>query len=121
MLGLGWLGPRSYLHVLHGWNDSPMPPSPALLVEMGISRTFSLGWLWAKILPISTSQTARITGVSHYSWLNGSIKSNQTLKLIFLLLLTGLKVATTTYWRVENYLKMLITDTQVNWRNSGMS
>jgi hypothetical protein len=34
-------------------------------VEMGVSRTFSPGWLGTMILPISASQVARITDVSN--------------------------------------------------------
>jgi hypothetical protein len=36
-----------------------------LLVEMGVSWTFCLGWPQTMILLISTSQVARIIGMSH--------------------------------------------------------
>jgi hypothetical protein len=41
---------------------------PQLLIEMGVSRTFCLGWPQTLILPISASLVARITGVSHHTW-----------------------------------------------------
>jgi hypothetical protein len=34
-----------------------------------LSWTICWGWLWTTILPISASQVARITGVSHRAWL----------------------------------------------------
>jgi hypothetical protein len=36
-----------------------------LLWRWGISLTNCWGWLWTTILPISASQVARITGISH--------------------------------------------------------
>jgi hypothetical protein len=50
-----------------------LSPGPCLLsifalviFEDGVLRTSCLGWLWTLILPISASQVARITGVSHW-------------------------------------------------------
>jgi hypothetical protein len=37
-----------------------------LLVGMGVSRTFCLGWPQTTFLPISTFQEARITDMSHH-------------------------------------------------------
>jgi hypothetical protein len=36
-----------------------------VILEMGVPWTICPGWPWTVILPISTSQVARITGVSH--------------------------------------------------------
>jgi hypothetical protein len=40
-----------------------------LLVELGVSLTFSLDWPSNKVLLISTLQVARIKSVSHHVWL----------------------------------------------------
>jgi hypothetical protein len=44
-----------------------MPPVHFALVilDIGVSKTISLGWPQTVILQISTSQIARITGMSH--------------------------------------------------------
>jgi hypothetical protein len=41
-----------------------------LLIEMGVSITVCLGWSQTMILPISASQVAGITGMSHHDPLN---------------------------------------------------
>jgi hypothetical protein len=41
--------------------------------EMRVSQTICLGWPWTAILPISASQIARITGVSHQGLVQMSI------------------------------------------------
>jgi hypothetical protein len=35
-------------------------------LEMGVLQTICLGWPWTKILLISASQVAKITGMSHW-------------------------------------------------------
>jgi hypothetical protein len=54
----------SYLHFLHSWDDRCAATPGSLLLETGSCSLFA----WAD-LPISTSQVARITGVSHCAWL----------------------------------------------------
>jgi hypothetical protein len=39
-----------------------------VILEMGVSQTIFLDWPQTATLPISASQVARITGVSHLSW-----------------------------------------------------
>jgi hypothetical protein len=40
-----------------------LPAVAQLLVEMGVSLIFCLGWLQGAILSVSVSKVARITGV----------------------------------------------------------
>jgi hypothetical protein len=41
-----------------------------------VSQTFCPGWLWTMILPISASQAARITRLSHHAWLWNLFKNH---------------------------------------------
>jgi hypothetical protein len=50
-----------------GWQVHPTTPSHWL---RWVLWTFCLGWPWTAILPISSSQIARIAGLSHYTWTN---------------------------------------------------
>jgi hypothetical protein len=67
-LCLGWPGLWfSYLCFPHSWDDRDRPPYPAFV---GWDRDLFLpGLPWNQILLNSTSQVARITGVSHHTWL----------------------------------------------------
>jgi hypothetical protein len=46
-----------------------------LLVDVQVWRTFCPGWPLTTILPISTSQVAKITGLSHHGKLYFSFMS----------------------------------------------
>jgi hypothetical protein len=50
----------------HSRDDRCTPPHPAIGWD-GVWHTFCLGWLRTMILPIFTSQVARIIGLSHYT------------------------------------------------------
>jgi hypothetical protein len=68
-LYLGLPGPQSsYLCFLCSWDDRHMPPHPGFINVVRVLGTFFPGWLRTSILPISTSQIARSTGVSHKVW-----------------------------------------------------
>jgi hypothetical protein len=55
---------------LQCWEPTLWATSPALLcVGFRVSRTICLGWLWTLILLIPASWIARITDISHHSWL----------------------------------------------------
>jgi hypothetical protein len=47
------------------WDDRYVPPCRAFVHWDVVSETFCLDWPWTTILPISSSQVAKITGVSH--------------------------------------------------------
>jgi hypothetical protein len=49
---------------LPSWDDRHVPPGPVIGWDGGLTN-FSLGWSQTAILPISVSQVARITGMSH--------------------------------------------------------
>jgi hypothetical protein len=52
---------------LRSWDDICVPLCPAIDWRR-VSWRFCLGWPWSVILPISTSQEARIAGLSHHIW-----------------------------------------------------
>jgi hypothetical protein len=68
---LFWLdwGLKSGLHPCESRHSTALatPPVhfPLVILEMGVSQTSCLDWPQTEILPISASQEARITGMSH--------------------------------------------------------
>jgi hypothetical protein len=69
LVGLGFELRASHLQSRHTISWATPPVHFALIIlEMGVSWTICPGWPRTEILPISTYQVTRITGVSHW-WL----------------------------------------------------
>jgi hypothetical protein len=50
------------------WDDRHKPPGPRVLIETRSEAFFFPSWPQTTILPMSASQLAGITGVSHHAW-----------------------------------------------------